>query len=117
MGDFEQLDIVGRGAFGEVRLCRHRLTKEVYAMKKLRKQEMVAKGQVQHVRAELDLMSDADDNNEWVVKLHFSFQDEEFLYLVMEYVPGGDVMSLLMRRDVLTEAETRFYVAQTVLAV
>ena len=43
---------------------------------------MVLKGQVQHVHAELEVMSDSDETNEWVVKLHYSFQDEEFLYLV-----------------------------------
>ena len=58
-----------------------------------------------------------DDSNEWVVKLHYSFSDDDFLYLVMEYVPGGDLMSLLMKRDILTEEETRFYVAQSVLAI
>ena len=77
-----------------------------------RKAEMVLKGQVHHVRAELDVMSEADDANEWVVKLHYSFQDDEYLYLVMEYVPGGDLMSLLMRRDTLPEPEARFYSAE-----
>jgi len=115
--DFEQLEIIGRGAFGEVRLCRQRSTEAIFAMKKLRKAEMVAKGQVQHVRSELEVMREAEDDNPWVVKLHFSFQDEEFLYLIMEYVPGGDMMSLLMKRDILTEEETAFYVAQTVLAI
>lgn len=114
---FEQLDIIGRGAFGEVRLVRERDSRQVYAMKKLRKSEMVSKGQVHHVRAELDVMSQVDDSNPWVVKLHYSFSDDDFLYLVMEYVPGGDLMSLLMRRDILTEEETRFYIAQTVLAI
>jgi len=114
---FEQLDIIGRGAFGEVRLVRERDTSQVYAMKKLRKSEMVSKGQVHHVRAELDVMSQVDDSNPWVVKLHYSFSDDDFLYLVMEYVPGGDLMSLLIRRDILTEDETRFYIAQTVLAI
>jgi serine/threonine kinase 38 len=56
-------------------------------------------------------------HNESVVRLFYSFQDEDFLYLVMEYLPGGDMMTLLMRRDTLTEEETRFYVAQTVLAL
>jgi len=115
--NFEQLAIIGRGAFGEVRLVREHVTGSIYAMKKLRKAEMVLKGQVHHVRAELDVMSEADDTNEWVVKLHYSFQDEEYLYLVMEYVPGGDVMSLLMKRDILTEQETRFYIAQSILAI
>ena len=110
--DFEQLDIIGRGAFGEVRLCRDKASGDVYAMKKLRKAEMVVKGQVSHVRAELDVMTEAQDDNPWVVRLHFSFQDDVCLYLVMEYVPGGDMMSLLMKRDVLTVDETKFYVAQ-----
>ena len=86
-------------------------------MKKLRKAEMVVKGQVSHVRAELDVMTEAQDDNPWVVRLHFSFQDDECLYLVMEYVPGGDMMSLLMKRDVLTVDETKFYVAQTIEAI
>jgi len=96
---------------------REHVTQSIYAMKKLRKAEMVLKGQVHHVRAELDVMSEADDTNEWVVKLHYSFQDDEYLYLVMEYVPGGDVMSLLMKRDILTEQETRFYIAESILAI
>lgn len=117
VADFEQLDIIGRGAFGEVRLVRQRQGGGIYAMKKLRKSDMVLKGQVHHVRAEREVMSEVGEENEWVVKLHFSFSDDEFLYLVMEYVPGGDLMSLLMKRDVLTEPETRFYVAQAVLAI
>jgi len=116
LDDFEQLDIIGRGAFGEVRLCREKRSKEVYAMKKLCKAEMVARNQVMHVRAELDVLSEADENP-WLVKLAYSFQDDENLYLVMEYVPGGDMMSLLMRRDILTEDEARFYCAQTIMAV
>ena len=114
---FEQLDIIGRGAFGEVRLARERDTGAVFAMKKLRKAEMLSRGQVHHARAELDVMSQVDDSNEWVVKLHYSFSDDDFLYLLMEYVPGGDLMALLMKRDVLTEAEAKFYTAQTVLAI
>merc|ERR1711974_447446 len=72
-------------------------------------------GQVTHVRAERDLMAAAD--NPWMVKLFYSFQDDANLYLVMEYVPGGDMMTLLMKRDILTEHETRFYMAELVLAI
>jgi serine/threonine kinase 38 len=76
---------------------------------------MVRRGQVDHVKAERNLLAEVHD--EAVVKLFYSFQDEEFLYLVMEYLPGGDMMTLLMRRDTLTEEETRFYIAQTILAL
>jgi serine/threonine kinase 38 len=100
---------------GEVRLVKHKATGEIFAMKKLKKSEMVRRGQVDHVRAERNLL--AQVNSQTVVTLYYSFQDEQFLYLVMEYLPGGDVMTLLIRRDTLTEEETRFYLAQTVAAL
>ncbi|KAF8061170.1 STK38L [Scenedesmus sp. PABB004] len=113
--DFEPLTIIGRGAFGEVRIVRQRSSGQVMAMKKLRKAEMLRRGQVEHVRAERNVL--AEVHNPYVVKLLYSFQDEEFLYLVMEYLPGGDVMTLLMRKDILSEEEARFYAAQSVLAI
>ncbi|KAK7336882.1 hypothetical protein VNO77_17433 [Canavalia gladiata] len=113
--DFELLTMIGKGAFGEVRVCREKTTDHVYAMKKLKKSEMLRRGQVEHVRAERNLLAEVDSN--CIVKLYCSFQDEEYLYLIMEYLPGGDMMTLLMRKDTLTEDEARFYVGQTVLAI
>ncbi|XP_072953983.1 uncharacterized protein [Typha angustifolia] len=113
--DFELLTIIGNGAFGEVRLCREKTTKQVYAMKKLKKSEMLRRGQVEHVKAERNLLAEVD--SACIVKLYCSFQDEEYLYLVMEYLPGGDMMMLLMRKETLTEDEARFYIGQTVLAI
>lgn len=52
-----------------------------------------------------------------IVKLYYSFQDDEHLYLIMEYLPGGDIMTLLMREETLTETVARFYIAQSVLAI
>ncbi|KAF3436132.1 hypothetical protein FNV43_RR23224 [Rhamnella rubrinervis] len=113
--DFELLTMIGKGAFGEVRICREKTTSNVYAMKKLKKSEMLRRGQVEHVKAERNLLAEVDSN--CIVKLYCSFQDDEFLYLIMEYLPGGDMMTLLMRKDTLTEDEARFYVAETVLAI
>ncbi|XP_057766500.1 uncharacterized protein LOC130986962 [Salvia miltiorrhiza] len=113
--DFELLTIIGRGAFGEVILCREKITGNIYAMKKLQKSEMVRRGQVEHVKAERNLLAEVD--SDYIVKLHCSFQDAEYLYLVMEYLPGGDMMTLLMREDVLTETMARFYIAEAVLAI
>ncbi|VAH09167.1 unnamed protein product [Triticum turgidum subsp. durum] len=113
--DFELLTIIGRGAFGEVRLCREKTSKSVYAMKKLKKSEMLRRGQVEHVKAERNLLAEVD--SAYIVKLYYSFQDDEFLYLIMEYLPGGDMMTLLMRKDTLTEDEAKFYIAETVLAI
>lgn len=67
------------------------------------------------MKAERNLLAEVD--SAYIVKLYCSFQDEEFLYLIMEYLPGGDMMTLLMRKDTLTEDEARFYVAETVLAI
>ncbi|XP_074319510.1 uncharacterized protein LOC141656501 isoform X2 [Silene latifolia] len=113
--DFEPLTMIGKGAFGEVRICREKTTSHVYAMKKLKKSEMLQRGQVEHVKAERNLLAEVDSN--CIVKLYCSFQDEEYLYLIMEYLPGGDMMTLLMRKDTLTEDEARFYVGETVLAI
>ncbi|XP_031098421.1 serine/threonine-protein kinase tricorner-like [Ipomoea triloba] len=113
--DFEPLTMIGKGAFGEVRICREKATSHVYAMKKLKKSEMLRRGQVEHVKAERNLLAEVDSN--CIVKLYCSFQDEEYLYLIMEYLPGGDMMTLLMRKDTLTEDEARFYVGETVLAI
>eukprot|EP00656_Telonema_subtile_P004381 TRINITY_DN11991_c0_g1_i2.p1 TRINITY_DN11991_c0_g1~~TRINITY_DN11991_c0_g1_i2.p1 ORF type:complete len:239 (+),score=78.80 TRINITY_DN11991_c0_g1_i2:196-912(+) len=113
--DFEMVDIIGRGAFGVVILCRKRDDGQVVAMKKLKKSRMLDKHQVLHCRAERNILAAAD--NPWVVKLLHSFQDHEFLYLVMEYLPGGDTMELLMKEDTFPNEWVRFYVAETVQAV
>lgn len=113
--DFELLTIIGRGAFGEVRLCREKKSGNIYAMKKLKKSEMLSRGQVEHVRAERNLLAEVASH--FIVKLYYSFQDAEYLYLIMEYLPGGDMMTLLMREETLTETVARFYIAQSVLAI
>uniref|UniRef100_A0A452T9L8 non-specific serine/threonine protein kinase n=1 Tax=Ursus maritimus TaxID=29073 RepID=A0A452T9L8_URSMA len=115
LDDFESLKVIGRGAFGEVRLVQKKDTGHIYAMKILRKADMLAKEQVAHIRAERDILVEAD--GAWVVKMFYSFQDKRNLYLIMEFLPGGDMMTLLMKKDTLTEEETQFYISETVLAI
>ncbi|KAG1707845.1 hypothetical protein DVH05_024496 [Phytophthora capsici] len=117
VGDFQPLAVIGRGAFGEVRLVRKRDNGEIFALKSLEKSAMVLKNQVGHVKAERDILASADQDNNWLVTLHYSFQDDHRLYMVMEYLPGGDLMGLLMKEDTLNEATTRFYAAEMVLAI
>src|SRR4051794_20017196 len=90
---FKKIKTIGRGAFGEVQVVREKKTGEIYAMKIMSKAEMVKKNQVQHIRAERDLMALMD--NPWIVKLVYSFQDSHNLYLVMEFLQGGDLMTIL----------------------
>lgn len=113
--DFEPLKIIGKGAFGEVRVCKYIPNGDIVAIKKMKKEEMHKKNQVLHVRAERDVLSEA--KNEWIVDLKFSFQDQHYLYLGMEFLPGGDLMSLLMARDILPENDAKFYAAEIVLAI
>mmetsp|Transcript_101296 Transcript_101296/g.285618 ORF Transcript_101296/g.285618 Transcript_101296/m.285618 type:complete len:787 (+) Transcript_101296:102-2462(+) len=113
--DFDFIKVIGTGAFGIVRLCRKKDTGEIFAMKQMSKKEMVFKNQVHHVRAEKNALSAAKDN--WVIGLHYTFQDDAYLYMVMDYLPGGDLMTHLMRKDTFTEEETIFYVAELVEAV
>ena len=112
--EFEPLTIIGRGAFGEVRVCRQKSTGDIVAIKKMRKEDMLNKNQLMHVRTEKEIMT---SSNPWIVKLKYSFQDDLFLYLVMDFLPGGDLMNLLMKKEILTEDEARFYTAEMILAV
>jgi serine/threonine kinase 38 len=107
--------LIGRGAFGEVYLVRHKYTEEVFALKKLRKDFLLQKNQSFHAKSEKTILALAQ--NEWVVDLISSFQDDHFLYFVMEFVPGGDLMNLLIKKQIFTEDEARFYLAECVLAV
>ncbi|KAH9808569.1 kinase-like domain-containing protein [Melampsora americana] len=86
--DLFQQKVIGKGAFGEVRLVQKVDTAKIYAMKTLRKSEMFKKDQV---RAERDLLAESDSS--WVVQLYYSFQDSQYLYLLIEFLPGGDLMT------------------------
>jgi serine/threonine-protein kinase LATS1/2 len=112
---FEQIKVIGVGAFGEVSLVRKQGFQKLYAMKTLRKKDVLRRNQVAHVKAERDILAEAD--NEWVVKLYYSFQDEENLYFVMDYIPGGDMMSLLIKKGIFEEHLARFYIAELTLAI
>ncbi|GAU41383.1 hypothetical protein TSUD_398200 [Trifolium subterraneum] len=113
--DFDLLTIIGRGAFGEVRLCREKKSGNIYAMKKLKKSEMLSRGQLQSRLQTLIFWRNADKCSRTCG--YIPVIDPEFLYLIMEYLPGGDIMTLLMREETLTESVARFYIAQTVLAI
>jgi len=87
----------------------------LYALKKMKKAKLLKNDQVAYARQERDLMTMAD--NEWIVNLQFSFQDPQYLYLVMEYLAGGDLMTLLINKQFLTEDQTRFFIAEIIMAI
>lgn len=112
---FHKIAIIGMGAFGEVALVKKVDTQQLYAMKTLRKEDVLKRNQVAHVKAERDILAEAD--NEWVVKLYYSFQDQNSLYFVMDYIAGGDMMTLLIKFGVFEESLARFYIAELTCAL
>jgi serine/threonine protein kinase len=121
--DFESLAVIGRGAFGEVRLVRRKgnledpATGQIFALKSMKKEMMVLKNQVHHVKAERDALSEAEVTNPWLTVLHYSFFDETHLYMAMDFMPGGDLMSLLIKEDTFSESVTRFFMAEAASAI
>ncbi|XP_027496952.1 rho-associated protein kinase 2 isoform X1 [Corapipo altera] len=112
--DYDVVKVIGRGAFGEVQLVRHKMTQKVYAMKLLSKFEMIKRSDSAFFWEERDIMAFA--NSPWVVQLFCAFQDDKYLYMVMEYMPGGDLVNLMSNYDV-PEKWAKFYTAEVVLAL
>ncbi|KAG2414409.1 hypothetical protein HFD88_003600 [Aspergillus terreus] len=143
MAGFEVIKVLGRGSFGVVRLVRERsqtgsrdnpakfsrdwsiqgrrrvmtgVKKDVFAMKVIRKSAMIRNCQEAHLRAERDFLV-ASARSRWIVPLIASFQDDNFLYLIIDYMVGGDFLGLLMRRCILPESAARWYVAEMILCI
>ncbi|XP_073464731.1 serine/threonine-protein kinase MRCK beta isoform X1 [Aquarana catesbeiana] len=114
--DFEVIKVIGRGAFGEVAVVRMKSTERIYAMKILNKWEMLKRAETACFREERNVLVNGDC--QWITTLHYAFQDENYLYLVMDYYVGGDLLTLLSKfEDRLPEDMARFYLAEMVLAI
>uniref|UniRef100_T1JBB4 Uncharacterized protein n=1 Tax=Strigamia maritima TaxID=126957 RepID=T1JBB4_STRMM len=113
--DFETIKLISNGAYGAVYLVRHKETRQRFAMKRINKNNLMLRNQVEQVFAERDIMSFTD--NPFVVSMFCSFETKKHLCLVMEYVEGGDCATLLKNMGPLGADMARFYFAETVLAV
>ncbi|EJD01403.1 uncharacterized protein FOMMEDRAFT_147936 [Fomitiporia mediterranea MF3/22] len=114
--DFEIIKPISKGAFGSVFLAKKRVTGDYYAIKVLKKADMIAKNQITNVKAErMILMNQAE--SPFVAKLYFTFQSKDNLYLVMEYLNGGDCAALIKSLGSLPEEWTRQYIAEVVLGL
>src|SRR3990167_4603228 len=143
--NFETIKVIGRGGYGEVkkkeknskkkkkkklkkilkkvRLVKLKETNEFYAMKVMKKSRLIKKKQENHVFSERNALASLtidpvmNQENQWVTKLHYSFQDEKQLYLVMDFIGGGDLMHKLFELDIFSIEQCRFYIAEIVLAI
>ncbi|EGN93017.1 RIM15, response regulator receiver [Serpula lacrymans var. lacrymans S7.3] len=114
--DFDIIKPISKGAFGSVFLAKKKVTGDYYAIKVLKKADMIAKNQITNVKAErMILMKQAE--SPFVAKLYFTFQSKENLYLVMEYLNGGDCAALIKTLGSLPEEWTKNYIAEVVLGL
>jgi len=114
--DFEILKVIGRGAFGEVCVVKMRKTDRVYALKILNKWEMLKRAETACFQEERDVLVFGD--RRWITNLHYAFQDETNLYLVMDYYCGGDLLTLLSKfEDRLPEDMAKFYIVEMIMAI
>ncbi|XP_027708903.1 microtubule-associated serine/threonine-protein kinase 3 isoform X3 [Vombatus ursinus] len=113
--DFETIKLISNGAYGAVYLVRHRETRQRFAIKKINKQNLVLRNQIQQVFVERDILTFAE--NPFVVSMFCSFETRRHLCMVMEYVEGGDCATLLKNMGPLPVDMARMYFAETVLAL
>lgn len=114
--DYEIIKAISKGAFGSVFLAKRRLTGEYVAIKCLKKTDMIVKNQVLNVKSERAVLMKQSDSP-YVAQLYCSFQTKDYLYLVMEYLNGGDCAALLKMLGTLDEKWTRRYIAEIIVGV
>lgn len=107
---------ISKGAFGQVWLAKKKTTGDYYAIKILKKQDMIAKNQIMNVKSERKILMNQADSS-FVVKLFYTFSSRDHLYLVMEYLNGGDCAALVKALGNLPEQWTRNYVAEVVMGL
>ena len=112
---FEIISEIGKGGFGKVRLCRDIKTNEIFAMKKLKFDLLINKAQLFHINTEKEILALKD--SQWKAKLDYSFINNGYLYFIMDYYPGGDLLHYMNKKDTLTEDEAKFYIAEIILGV
>ncbi|CAI5455164.1 unnamed protein product [Caenorhabditis angaria] len=114
--DFDFLTTIGKGSFGRVYQVRHKETKKIYAMKVLSKEHIRKKNEVKHVMAERNVLIN-NFKHPFLVSLHYSFQNKDKLYFVLDHLNGGELFSHLQREKHFSESRSRFYAAEIACAL
>jgi protein-serine/threonine kinase len=113
--DFQKIKLLGKGSFGEVFLVKYIKTNKIYAMKILDKNKVIEGGQVEHTKIERDLL--VNINCPFIVEIKFAFQDKENLYIITEFLQGGELFFHLHKEKRFTNDKAKFYVAEIVAAI
>ena len=113
--DFDIIKGISSGAYGKVCLAKKRSSGDYFAMKVIDRAKTIEKAQEDFIRSELSIMRSM--NNDYIVKLYYSFQNESYWFFVMEYVNGGDLRSLLHNCGSIEENYSRLYIAEMIIAL
>mmetsp|Transcript_120433 Transcript_120433/g.209020 ORF Transcript_120433/g.209020 Transcript_120433/m.209020 type:complete len:380 (+) Transcript_120433:164-1303(+) len=115
LDDFILIQVVGKGSYGKVMLVKHKDEGSVFAMKMLRKENVIKRNQVEHTKTERNVLEAV--SHPFIVTLHYAFQTPKKLYFVLEYCPGGELFFHLSRAGRFSEGRCRFYAAEILLAI
>lgn len=113
--DFELLNVIGKGSFGKVMQVKKKDDGQIYAMKVLRKEAIIARKQVTHTKAEKSILQKIQ--HPFIVRLHYAFQTKDKLYMILDYVNGGELFFHLKKEGRFPENRVKFYAAQIVCAM
>lgn len=115
LDDFDLLKVLGKGGFGKVMLVRKKNTTEIYAMKVLKKEAVIRRNQVQHTKTETHILKQI--RHPFLCRMHYAFQSEGKLYMVLSYLPGGELFYRLKREGRFTLDRVRLYSAEIALGL
>jgi len=113
--DFELLNVIGKGSFGKVMQVKKKDDGKIYAMKVLRKEAIIARKQVTHTRAEKSILQKIQ--HPFIVRLHYAFQTKDKLYMILDYINGGELFYHLKKEGRFPENRVKFYAAEIVCAM
>lgn len=115
MEDFKVIKVIGKGTFGKVMLVEKIDTKEILALKSIRKKDIIENDNVKHIMAERKILETM--SHPFLVDLKYAFKTEDRLLFAMPFVKGGDFFNLMSNQPYLSESRTRFYLAELILAI
>jgi len=113
--DFELLNVIGKGSFGKVMQVKKKDSGQIFAMKVLRKEAIIARKQVAHTRAEKSILQKIQ--HPFIVRLHYAFQTKDKLYMILDYINGGELFYHLKKEGRFSEPRVKFYAAEITCAM